>query len=360
MAVKMHELLQFAVRSDASDIHLGAGEVPALRIHGEVKRLDTEALDQDSAKRLAYSIMNARQRVEFEKNLECDFSIGLKGLARFRVNVFTHTRGVGMVLRQIPTKVLTLEQLNAPKIFTRVANMTKGLVLVTGPTGSGKSTTLAAIIDHINSSRHDHILTVEDPVEFVHEPRMCIINQREVGAHTRSFTNALRSALREDPDVILVGELRDLETISLALTAAETGHLVFGTLHTNSAPDTVDRVIDVFPHEQQQQVRTMVSTSLMAVISQKLLRTQDGRGRVAAHEIMMVNPAIRNLIRENKLYQILSIMQTAKHEGMQTMEDALRDLALKGHISRKVAINHANNPKLFEDADSKDPRRPRR
>jgi len=350
MSVRMHELLTFAVKIGASDIHVGAGEIPAMRVDGEIKRLDLPALPGEDAKRLAYSVMSEKQKTTFENDLEVDFSIGLKGLARFRINVFTQTRGVGMVLRQIPSKVLTLEEIRAPKVFERIADFKKGLVLVTGPTGSGKSTTLAAMIDHINKTRNEHILTVEDPVEFVHAPNKCLINQREVGSHTRSFGAALRSALREDPDVILVGELRDLETISLALTAAETGHLVFGTLHTNSAPETCDRIIDVFPHEQQQQVRTMASTSLMAVISQALLRKQDGKGRAAAHEIMLVNPAIRNLIRENKLYQIPSIMQTARGEGMQTMEDSLRALASSGQITRQAAMQQCNNPKLFEDS----------
>ncbi len=351
MSVRIHELLTFAVKIGASDIHVGAGEIPAMRVDGEIKRLDLAPLGPDDAKRLAYSVMSEKQKTEFENKLECDFSIGLKGLARFRINVFTQSRGVGMVLRQIPSKVLTLEDIKAPKVFEAMANYKKGLVLVTGPTGSGKSTTLAAIIDHINKNRHEHILTVEDPVEFVHVPRKCIINQREVGSHTHSFTNALRSALREDPDVILVGELRDLETISLALTAAETGHLVFGTLHTNSAPETIDRVIDVFPHEQQQQVRTMLSTSLMAVVSQSLLKRSDGKGRVAAHEIMIANNAIRNLIRENKLHQIPSMMQTGKSEGMVVMEECLKDLALRGKISRQDAMQLANNQRLFEDSD---------
>lgn len=349
MTVRIHELLKFAVDNRASDIHLSAGEVPAFRIDGSVQRLDMEMMDSDDSKRLAYSIMNEKQKTRFEKEMELDFSIELKGLARFRVNVFTNTRGVAIVMRQIPSRVQSMEDLKLPKVFTRIAGFPKGLVLVCGPTGSGKSTTLAAVIDHINKNRDDHILTIEDPVEFVHVPRKCLINQREVGSHTHSFSNALRSALREDPDVILVGELRDLETISLALTAAETGHLVFGTLHTNSAPETVDRVIDVFPHEQQQQVRTMLSTSLMCVISQMLLRPASGQGRVAAHEIMLVNPAIRNLIRENKLHQIPSIMQTAKGEGMQTMGYCLKQMALKGTLTRKAAMIAGNDPKMFDD-----------
>lgn len=353
MKVQIHDLLHFAVQNRASDIHAAAGEVPAVRIDGSIRRLELGPLTPDESKRLAYSIMNEKQKTIFENKLEIDFSIGLKGLARFRVNVFTQARGIGMVLRQIPSKVLTLEELAAPKVFRSIAEFKKGLVLLTGPTGSGKSTTLAAMIDHINKTRHEHILTVEDPIEFVHTPDKCIINQREIGAHTLSFSAALRSALREDPDVILVGELRDLETISLALTAAETGHLVFGTLHTNSAPETIDRVIDAYPHEQQAQVRTMLSTALMAVVTQALLPKAAGPGRVAAHEIMLVNPAIRNLIRENKLHQIPSSMQSGRGEGMQTMEMALRELALRRYITREVAINHCNNPNLFDDDDTR-------
>ena len=351
MAIRIHELLTFAVQNNASDIHLGANEIPCMRIDGEIKRLELEPLSPDESKRLAYSIMNEKQKTIFENEMELDFSIGLKGLARFRVNVFTQSRGVGMVLRQIPTKVLTLEQLRAPKVFETIAGFKKGLVLVTGPTGSGKSTSLAAIIDHVNKHKPEHILTIEDPIEFVHSPQKCIINQREVGTHTKSFSAALRSALREDPDVILVGEMRDLETVSLALSAAETGHLVFGTLHTNSAPETIDRIIDAYPHEQQAQVRTMVSTALMAVVTQMLLKPRSGKGRVAVHEIMIVNAAIRNLIRENKLFQIPSMMQTGGNEGMQTMEAALRDLAARNVISREQAVSASNNPRLFEAED---------
>ncbi len=361
MTIRIHELLHMAVKIGASDIHISAGEVPAMRVHGEVKRLELPRLSPDDAKRLAYSVMSEKQKTIFENDWELDFSIGLKGLARFRVNVFNQTRGIGMVLRQIPSKVLTLEDLRAPKVFQRIANFKKGLVLVTGPTGSGKSTTLAAIIDYINKHRAEHILTVEDPVEFVHIPDKCIINQREVGAHTMSFANALKGALREDPDVILVGEMRDLETISLALTAAETGHLVFGTLHTNSASETVDRLIDVFPHEQQAQVRTMVSAALMAVVSQMLLRRPDGKGRVAIHEILLVTPAVRNLIRENKLFQIQSTMQTSRGEGMQTIEDGLKDAVKRRLISKSQAIKITGDASMFDDEDRTSMRqRPRR
>lgn len=347
--IRIHEMLNFAVQHKASDIHLGAGEIPSVRIDGEVRRLDLDQLNIEDARRLAYSIMNEKQKSRFENDLEVDFSIGLEGLARFRVNVFTQSRGVGMVLRQIPSRVLTLDELGAPPIFHQIAGYRKGLVLVTGPTGSGKSTSLAAIVDHINKNRAEHILTIEDPIEFVHTPHKCLINQREVGSHTKSFSVALRSALREDPDVILIGEMRDLETVSLALTAAETGHLVFGTLHTNSAPETIDRIIDAYPHEQQAQVRTMLSTSLAAVVTQTLLRKDRGPGRVAAHEIMIATPAIRNLIRENKLHQMPSIMQASKGEGMVLMEDAILGLVGRGLVNRKVAMAATSNARLFDE-----------
>ena len=347
--VRIHEMLNFAVQHNASDIHLSSGEVPSVRVDGDVRRLDLDPLSGDDARRMAYSIMNEKQKSRFEEDFEVDFSIGLKGLARFRVNVFTQTRGVGMVLRQIPSRVLTLDDLGAPAVFHQISAYRKGLVLVTGPTGSGKSTSLAAIIDHINKTRAEHILTIEDPIEFVHTPHKCLINQREVGSHTKSFSVALRSALREDPDVILVGEMRDLETVSLALTAAETGHLVFGTLHTNSAPETIDRIIDAYPHEQQAQVRTMLSASLAAVITQTLIRKERGPGRVAAHEVMIATSAIRNLIRENKLHQIPSIMQASKGDGMILMENSILKLVESGVVSRQRAMNITNNPRLFDE-----------
>ncbi|MFN7143850.1 MAG: type IV pilus twitching motility protein PilT [Myxococcota bacterium] len=349
MTVRIHDLLRVAIDQKASDIHFSAGEVPAVRIDGEILRLDLPPLSNDDAKRLAYSMMREKQRTHFENDLETDFAISFKGLARFRVNVYTQSRGVGVVMRQIPTRVLTMAELALPPVFERIASFKRGLVLVTGPTGSGKSTTLAAVVDHINKTRREHILTIEDPVEFVHTPDKCIINQREIGADTKSFAAALRSALREDPDVILVGELRDLETISLAISAAETGHLVFGTLHTNSAPETVDRLIDAFPHEQQAQVRTMLATSLMAVVSQLLVRKAFEPGRVACQEIMLCNPAIRNLIRDNKLFQIPSMMQAGRAEGQQLMDVSAKELALKKKISREEAIRVTNNPKLFDD-----------
>lgn len=349
MPVRILDLLKTALERKASDIHFSAGEVPAIRIDGEIHRLDLPVLTNDDAKRLAYSMMQERQRTTYENEMETDFAISFKGLARFRVNCYTQSRGIGVVMRQIPTKVLTMDQLGLAPVFKRIADFKRGLVLVTGPTGSGKSTTLAAIIDHINTTRREHILTIEDPVEFVHVARQCIINQREIGSDTHSFAAALRSALREDPDVILVGELRDLETISLAVSAAETGHLVFGTLHTNSAPETVDRLIDAFPHEQQSQIRTMLSSSLMAVVSQILLKKAFEPGRCAAQEIMLCNSAIRNLIRENKLYQIPSMMQAGKGEGQQLMEGALKNLAIQRKITRETAMQVSNNPRLFDD-----------
>jgi twitching motility protein PilT len=354
MTIRIHDLLKFAIEKKASDIHFSAAEVPAVRVDGEIHRLEAPPLTNDDAKRLAYSMMQEKQRTNFENNFETDFAISFRGLARFRVNVYTQSRGIGVVMRQIPTRVLSMDELGLGPVFKRIAEFKRGLVLVTGPTGSGKSTTLAAIIDHINRNRREHILTIEDPVEFVHKADKCIINQREVGADTKSFAAALRSALREDPDVILVGELRDLETISLAISAAETGHLVFGTLHTNSAPETIDRLIDAFPHEQQAQVRTMLSSSIMAVVSQLLCKKAFEPGRIAVQEIMLVNAAIRNLIRENKLFQIPSMMQAGKAEGQQLMANAAKELALRRKISREDAMRIANDPKLFDDV----PQRP--
>ena len=295
---------------------------------------------------MIYDIMNDSQRKDYEENLECDFSFAIPGLARFRVNAFMQQRGAGAVMRTIPSKILSLADLNAPKIFADLSMQPRGLILVTGPTGSGKSTTLAAMINHINENQYGHILTVEDPIEFVHDSKRCLINQREVGPHTLSFTNALRSALREDPDIILVGELRDLETIRLALTAAETGHLVFGTLHTSSAAKTIDRIIDVFPAAEKEMVRAMLSESLKAVISQSLIKTKDGSGRVAAHEIMIGTPAIRNLIREAKIAQMNAAIQTGASVGMQTLDQCLTELTRRNLISmvdaRAAAANKDN------------------
>ncbi len=341
------ELLAFAVKNNASDLHLSSGLPPMIRVHGDVRRINLPPLEHRDVHGMIYDIMNDGQRKAYEEILECDFSFAIPGLARFRVNAFNQDRGAAAVLRTIPSKVLTLEQLNAPKIFTELALKPRGLVLVTGPTGSGKSTTLAAMVNHLNETEYAHILTVEDPIEFVHESKKCLINQREVGPHTMSFNNALRSALREDPDAILVGELRDLETIRLALTAAETGHLVFGTLHTSSAAKTIDRIVDVFPAEEKDMVRAMLSESLQAVISQTLLKTKDGNGRVAAHEIMLGTPAIRNLIREAKVAQMYSSIQTGSNIGMQTLDQNLLDLVRRNVISPGTARAAAKIPENF-------------
>ncbi|MCL1078306.1 type IV pilus twitching motility protein PilT [Parashewanella spongiae] len=330
------ELLAFSVKHKASDLHLSAGVSPMIRVDGEVRKINLPALDHAAVQNLVYDIMNDKQRKDYEEHLEIDFSFEVPDLARFRVNAFNQQRGAGAVFRTIPSDILTLEQLGAPEIFKKISSFPRGLVLVTGPTGSGKSTTLAAMIDYINENRHDHILTIEDPIEFVHENKQCLINQREVHRDTHSFNAALRSALREDPDVILVGEMRDLETIRLAMTAAETGHLVFGTLHTTSAAKTIDRVVDVFPAAEKDMVRTMLSESLQAVISQTLIK-KEGGGRVAAHEIMMGTPAIRNLIREDKVAQMYSAIQTGMSHGMQTLEQCLQNLVNRGAISRENA-----------------------
>ena len=337
------DLLAFSVKNKASDLHLSSGLPPMIRVHGDVRKINLPAMDHAEVHRMLYDIMNDSQRKIYEETLECDFSFEIPDLARFRVNAFNQQRGAGAVFRTIPSKVLTLDELNAPKVFKDIAETPRGIVLVTGPTGSGKSTTLAAMIDYINESQMSHVLTVEDPIEFVHTSKKSLINQREVGPHTQSFENALRSALREDPDVILVGEMRDLETIRLALTAAETGHLVFGTLHTSSAAKTVDRVVDVFPAAEKEMVRSMLSESLRAVISQTLCKTKDEQGRVAAHEIMMGSPAIRNLIRENKIAQMYSAIQTGQSMGMQTLDQNLQDLVKRNVISAAEARTKAAN-----------------
>jgi len=330
------ELLAFSVKHKASDLHLSAGVPPMIRVDGEVRKLNIPPLDHKEVHSLVYDIMNDKQRKDYEKDLESDFSFEVPDLARFRVNAFVQNRGPSAVFRTIPSEVLTLEQIGAPEIFKKISDFPRGLVLVTGPTGSGKSTTLAAMVDYINETRREHILTIEDPIEFVHKNKQCLVNQREVHRDTHSFDNALRSALREDPDIILVGEMRDLETIRLALTAAETGHLVFGTLHTTSAAKTIDRIVDVFPSAEKDMVRTMLSESLQAVISQALIKKVDG-GRVAAHEIMLGTPAIRNLIREAKVAQMYSAIQTGMSHGMQTLDQSLSNLVNRGVISRQDA-----------------------
>lgn len=332
----INELLAFSVQNKASDLHLSAGLPPIIRVDGEMRRLNVPELDHKTVNALIYDIMNDKQRKEYEENLEVDFSFEIEGLSRFRVNAFNQNRGAAAVLRNIPSEILTLEDLGAPDIFKKIINQPTGIILVTGATGSGKSTTLAAMVDHINANKREHILTIEDPIEFVHKNKLCVMNQREVHRDTHSFNNALRSALREDPDVILVGELRDLETIRLAISAAETGHLVFGTLHTNSAPKTIDRIIDVFPAEEKSMIRSMLSESLRAVVSQTLLK-KTGGGRVAAHEIMIGIPAIRNLIREDKVPQMYSVIQTGQQHGMQTMDQCLQKLVAQGIISHQDA-----------------------
>lgn len=341
------ELLAFGVKNKASDLHLSAGLPPMIRVNGDVRRINLPPMEHKDVHAMVYDIMSDSQRKHYEENLECDFSFEIPNLARFRVNAFVQHRGAGAVFRTIPSKVLTLEELNCPKIFKDIAEYPRGIVLVTGPTGSGKSTTLAAMVNHVNENFYGHILTVEDPIEFVHEAKKSLINQREVGPHTLSFNNALRSALREDPDVILVGELRDLETIRLAMTAAETGHLVFGTLHTSSAAKTVDRIIDVFPAAEKDMIRAMLSESLRAVISQTLLKTKDGAGRVAAHEIMLGTPAIRNLIRENKVAQMYSSIQTGQSYGMQTLDQCLLDLVRRNLVAPVEAKAKAVNKDMF-------------
>jgi twitching motility protein PilT len=339
-------LLAFGVEQGASDCHLSAGEPPMIRIQGDLKKLDHAPLTKEEAHALVYDIMNDAQRKAFEETHECDFSFEMGTVARFRVNVFMQRKGEGAVFRTIPTKILTLEQLEMPAIMKQLCEKERGLILVTGPTGSGKSTTLAGMVDYLNESFEGHILTVEDPIEFVHQSKKCLVNQRELGPHTNSFANALRAALREDPDVILVGEMRDLETIQLALTAAETGHIVFGTLHTSSAPKTVDRIIDVFPPTQQAQIRAQFAESIEAVITQTLLKKKGG-GRIAALEIMTGTTAVRNLIREGKIHQIPGTMQVSQKDGMQTMDMALQSLVSRGLVTKEEAQAKSTNPNLF-------------
>jgi twitching motility protein PilT len=340
------ELLTFAHREGASDVHLTAGEPPRLRIHGDMKRVEHPALSGEEVHNMVFDIMSDALRRSFQETNDVDFSFELGDIARFRVNVFRQRKGEGACFRLIPSRVMTMDELGLPPVLKEICDKEKGLVLVTGPTGSGKSTSLAAMINYINEKYEGHILTIEDPIEFVHQSKKCLVNQRELGPHTLSFSNALRAALREDPDFILVGEMRDLETISLALTAAETGHLVFATLHTSSAPKTVDRIIDVFPAAQQEQIRIMFSESIQAVITQTLLKKRAG-GRIAGLEILIGTPAVRNLIRENKVHQILSAMQTGQNVGMQTLDMALLDLVRRNLVSVDEAQSRAVNPNLF-------------
>jgi twitching motility protein PilT len=342
MSLDVAQLLAFAVKNNASDLHLSAGVPPMIRVDGDMKRVNLPALSHKDVHGMVYDIMNDKQRKAYEEFFETDFSFEIPGLSRFRVNAFNQNRGSAAVFRAIPSVIASLDELNAPRIFRDLCMLPRGLVLVTGPTGSGKSTTLAAMVHHCNENRPDHILTVEDPIEFVHETKRCLINQREVHRDTLGFAEALRSALREDPDIILVGEMRDLETIRLALTAAETGHLVLGTLHTSSAAKTIDRIVDVFPAAEKDMVRSMLSESLRAVISQTLLK-RIGGGRVAAHEIMIGTPAIRNLIRENKIAQMYSSIQTGQAQGMQTLDQCLNDLVTRGVVTREEARYKAQN-----------------
>ncbi len=340
------ELLAFSAKQAASDLHLSAGMAPLIRVDGDVRRINVPPLSHKDVHRMVYDIMNDKQRRDYEEFLELDFSFEVPGVARFRVNAFNQNRGAAAVFRTIPSEVLTMDKLGLGETFQKLAMIPRGLVLVTGPTGSGKSTTLAAMLDYVNERKYQHILTIEDPIEFIHESKKCLVTQREVHRDTHSFSHALRSALREDPDIILVGEMRDLETIRLALTAAETGHAVFGTLHTSSAAKTIDRIVDVFPAEEKSMVRSMLSESLQGVVSQTLLKKENG-GRIAAHEIMMATPAIRNLIREDKIAQMSSVIQTGAGQGMQTMDQCLRLMLNKGQISIETAREKAVNSDAF-------------
>ena len=346
--ISVDELLKYSLDSGASDLHLSTGSIPMIRINGEMKKLRMEVMNDEILRHILGEVTNPVQRENFEKKLEIDFSVALEGHGRFRVNYFNQINGLAAVFRTIPSEVKTSEELCLPPIINQLAMMDMGLILLTGPTGSGKSTTLAAMIDYINEHRSCHIITIEDPVEYYHTTNNCLINQRELGASTHSFANALRSALREDPDVILVGEMRDLETIQLALTAAETGHLVMSTLHTNSAGKTIDRIIDVFPASQKGQIRSMLSESLEAIIAQRLLPTKDGKGRIPACEVLVANSAVRNLIREDKIYQLPSLLQAGGTEGMQTLDQDLHRLLLQGKVDRMEVIQIAENPENFE------------
>ncbi len=350
MPIDLTAIFAFAKDEGASDVHIVPGLPPMLRLRGEMRPLEMPALDPDATRNAIYDLLNDEQKRVFEERHDLDFAFEVPNLGRFRGNLLIQRQGVGAVFRLVPSSIKSLEELALPPVLKQLAQLDKGLVVVTGPTGSGKSTTLAAMIDWINANERLHILTIEDPIEFVHQPKKSVITQREIGPHTHSFSNALRAALREDPDVILVGELRDLETTSLAITAAETGHLVFGTLHTNSAAKTIDRMIDIFPAVQQAQVRTMLSESIEGVVAQTLLPAKDGKGRVAALEVLVGVPALRNLIREDKTAQILSVIQTGAQHGMISLDQHLRDLVMQGRLSREVAMKRSSNPRLFEAA----------
>jgi twitching motility protein PilT len=358
MALDLTAIMAFAHQEGASDIHISPEQPPLLRMRGEMVRLDMRALTGEETHAAIYELLNDEQKRIFEERRELDFALEIPGVSRFRVNVFVQRQGDQAVFRVIPSKVKSLDELAMPAVLKQLSSREKGLIVVTGPTGSGKSTTLAAMIDHINETERGHILTVEDPIEFVHASKRCLVSQREVGPNTHSFSNALRAALREDPDVILVGELRDLETAQLAITAAETGHLVFGTLHTNSASKTIDRLIDIFPTAQQAQIRTMLSESLEGVVAQTLLPSRDGKGRVAAIEVLVGVPALRNLIREDKTAQILSVIQTGAQHGMISLDQSLRDLVMQGRLSREVAMRKSSNPRMFEAAEGQHGARP--
>ncbi|MFH0926011.1 MAG: type IV pilus twitching motility protein PilT [bacterium] len=348
MPTTLKDFLALTKQKGASDLHISASAPVMIRLHGSLVPITNEAITEQDSKKILYEVMNEDHQKHFEQYNDLDFGLELPELGRFRANILRQRKGMDAVFRTIPTTIPNVEELGLPLSVKKLTELNRGLVLVTGPTGSGKSTTLAAMINLINETRKEHIITIEDPIEFVHPNKNCLVNQREVGIHTKSFASALRAALREDPDVILVGEMRDLETISMAITSAETGHLVFGTLHTNSAAKTVDRIIDVFPTNQQAQIKVMLSESLKGVIAQQLLKKKDGSGRVAAHDILIGTSALANLIREGKTFQIPSIMQIGKNVGMQKMDDSLLELTKKGIIDGKEAFNKAVEKKLFE------------